>query len=89
MIDDIFEHIIYDGFPFVTPAAIEPSLRGRTLTINGVSKAYAMTGWRIGYAGGPSALIRPWPSCRVNQPPVRRRSARRQPLRRSMGQRRS
>lgn len=58
MVDDIYEHIIYDGFRFVTPAAIEPSLRGRTLTINGVSKAYAMTGWRIGYAGGPSALIR-------------------------------
>ncbi|MBW5438489.1 pyridoxal phosphate-dependent aminotransferase [Bradyrhizobium canariense] len=58
MVDDIYEHIVYDEFRFVTPAAIEPSLRDRTLTINGVSKAYAMTGWRIGYAGGPSALIR-------------------------------
>ncbi|MGL3210575.1 pyridoxal phosphate-dependent aminotransferase [Bradyrhizobium sp. BR 1433] len=58
MVDDIYEHIIYDGFRFVTPAAIEPSLRDRTLTINGVSKAYAMTGWRIGYAGGPRTLIR-------------------------------
>nr|WP_249805611.1 pyridoxal phosphate-dependent aminotransferase [Bradyrhizobium sp. 76] len=58
MVDDIYEHILYDEFRFVTPAAIEPSLRERTLTINGVSKAYAMTGWRIGYAGGPSALIR-------------------------------
>lgn len=57
MSDDIYEHIIYDNFRFVTPAALEPSLRSRTLTINGVSKAYAMTGWRIGYAGGPSALI--------------------------------
>lgn len=58
MVDDIYEHIIYDELRFVTPAAIEPSLRGRILTVNGVSKAYAMTGWRIGYAGGPSALIR-------------------------------
>lgn len=58
IVDDIYEHIVYDDFRFVTPAAIEPSLRDRTLTVNGVSKAYAMTGWRIGYAGGPSALIR-------------------------------
>ncbi|MCP3468986.1 pyridoxal phosphate-dependent aminotransferase [Bradyrhizobium sp. CCGUVB1N3] len=58
MVDDIYEHIVYDGFRFVTPAAIEPALRNRTLTVNGVSKAYAMTGWRIGYGGGPSALIR-------------------------------
>lgn len=58
MVDDIYEHIVYDDFRFVTPAAIEPSLRNRVLTVNGVSKAYAMTGWRIGYAGGPSALIR-------------------------------
>ncbi|MGY2812029.1 pyridoxal phosphate-dependent aminotransferase [Bradyrhizobium sp. USDA 4506] len=57
MVDDIYEHIIYDGIRFVTPAAIEPLLRDRTLTINGVSKAYAMTGWRIGYGGGPRALI--------------------------------
>ncbi|MCP3379884.1 MULTISPECIES: pyridoxal phosphate-dependent aminotransferase [unclassified Bradyrhizobium] len=58
MVDDIYEHIVYDGFRFATPAAIEPALRSRTLTINGVSKAYAMTGWRIGYGAGPSALIR-------------------------------
>lgn len=58
MVDDMYEHIVYDGFRFVTPAAIEPRLKDRTLTINGVSKAYAMTGWRIGYAGGPKALIR-------------------------------
>ncbi|WP_244561144.1 pyridoxal phosphate-dependent aminotransferase [Bradyrhizobium canariense] len=58
MVDDIYEHIVYDDFRFVTPAAIEPSLRDRILTVNGVSKAYAMTGWRIGYAGGPAELIR-------------------------------
>jgi aspartate aminotransferase len=57
MVDDIYEHVVYDGFQFVTPAGLEPGLRDRTLTINGVSKAYAMTGWRIGYAGGPKALI--------------------------------
>ncbi|MFC8749028.1 pyridoxal phosphate-dependent aminotransferase [Pseudomonas oryzihabitans] len=57
MVDDMYEHILYDGFSFVTPAALEPRLRERTLTINGVSKAYAMTGWRLGYAGGPKALI--------------------------------
>ncbi|MCD1264354.1 aspartate aminotransferase [Shinella sumterensis] len=58
MVDDMYEHIVYDGFRFVTPVAIEPRLKSRTLTINGVSKAYAMTGWRIGYAGGPKALIK-------------------------------
>jgi aspartate aminotransferase len=55
--DDIYEHIAYDGFKFVTPAQIEPKLYDRTLTINGVSKAYSMTGWRIGFAGGPQELI--------------------------------
>jgi len=55
--DDIYEHLLYDGQPFVTPAQIAPSLRGRTLTVNGVSKAYAMTGWRIGYGAGPAELI--------------------------------
>jgi aspartate aminotransferase len=55
--DDIYEHIVYDDFDFVTPAQIEPRLRTRTLTVNGVSKAYAMTGWRIGYAAGPVELI--------------------------------
>jgi aspartate aminotransferase len=58
MVDDMYEHIAYDNFKFTTPAAIEPRLKDRTLTINGVSKAYAMTGWRIGYAGGPKALIK-------------------------------
>ena len=56
--DDIYEHLTYDGFKFVTPAQIEPKLYERTLTMNGVSKAYSMTGWRIGYAGGPSELIK-------------------------------
>ncbi|MFT5599515.1 MAG: aspartate aminotransferase, partial [Chitinophagales bacterium] len=56
--DDIYEHIVYDDFEFVTPAQIEPKLRSRTLTVNGVSKAYAMTGWRIGYAAGPVELIK-------------------------------
>ncbi|MCS3727124.1 pyridoxal phosphate-dependent aminotransferase [Bradyrhizobium betae] len=55
--DDIYEHLIYDGMPFVTAAALEPSLKSRTLTVNGVSKAYAMTGWRVGYGGGPRELI--------------------------------
>ena len=58
MSDDIYEHIIYDGFEVTTPAQIEPALYNRTLTVNGASKAYAMTGWRIGYAGGPEPLIK-------------------------------
>ena len=57
MSDDMYEHITYDGFTFCTPAEVEPLLYDRTLTVNGVSKAYAMTGWRIGYAGGPEHLI--------------------------------
>lgn len=57
MADDIYEHLIYGDAEFATPAAVEPRLKNRTLTINGVSKAYAMTGWRIGYAGGPAWLI--------------------------------
>lgn len=57
MSDDIYEHLIYDGFEFCTIAQVEPRLKARTLTINGLSKAYAMTGWRLGYAGGPKALI--------------------------------
>jgi aspartate aminotransferase len=56
--DDIYEHLVYDDFQFVTPAALEPRLKDRCLTMNGVAKAYAMTGWRIGYAGGPPELIR-------------------------------
>ena len=55
--DDIYEHLTYDGFEFATIAQVEPRLYERTLTMNGVSKAYAMTGWRIGYAGGPVELI--------------------------------
>ena len=58
MTDDMYEHIIYDDFEFTTPAQIEPELYDRTLTLNGVSKAYAMTGWRIGYAAGPEELIK-------------------------------
>jgi aspartate aminotransferase len=56
--DDIYEHLVYDGFKFTTPASIEPRLKDRTLTLNGVSKAYSMTGWRIGYGGGPEPLIK-------------------------------
>ena len=57
MSDDMYEHLAFDGFRFCTPAQVEPQLYERTLTCNGVSKAYAMTGWRIGYAGGPEPLI--------------------------------
>jgi aspartate aminotransferase len=57
MTDDMYEHIAFPGFTFATPAQVEPGLAERTLTVNGVSKAYAMTGWRIGYAAGPNALI--------------------------------
>jgi aspartate aminotransferase len=58
MTDDVYEHLIYDGLKFATFARCNPHLRERTLTINGVSKAFAMTGWRIGYAGGPKTLIK-------------------------------
>jgi aspartate aminotransferase len=58
MTDDMYEHLVFDDFKFCTPAQVEPRLYDRTLTINGVSKAYAMTGWRIGYAAGPVALIK-------------------------------
>jgi aspartate aminotransferase len=58
MTDDMYEHLVYDGFEFATAAQVEPRLYERTLTVNGVSKAYCMTGWRIGYAGGPVALIK-------------------------------
>ncbi len=57
MTDDMYEHLAYDGFRICTPAQVEPGLYERTLTCNGVSKAYAMTGWRIGYAAGPEPLI--------------------------------
>ncbi|MFO1090493.1 MAG: pyridoxal phosphate-dependent aminotransferase [Hyphomicrobiales bacterium] len=56
--DDMYEHLVYDDFTFVTPAQVEPQLYERTLTMNGVSKAYCMTGWRIGYGAGPEALIK-------------------------------
>lgn len=56
--DDIYEHVVYDGFEFATMAQAAPELYSRTLTMNGLSKAYAMTGWRIGYAGGPEWLIK-------------------------------
>ncbi len=58
MTDDMYEHLVYDGFEFATPAQVEPALYDRTLTCNGVSKAYAMTGWRIGYAAGPEQIIK-------------------------------
>jgi aspartate aminotransferase len=56
--DDMYEHLVYGDFVYKTPAQVEPALYDRTLTMNGVSKAYAMTGWRIGYAAGPEKLIR-------------------------------
>ncbi|MDT4865172.1 Aspartate aminotransferase [compost metagenome] len=55
--DDMYEHLVYGGFEYLTIAQVAPDLYDRTLTVNGVSKAYAMTGWRIGYAGGPKPLI--------------------------------
>ena len=58
MADDIYEKIVYDDFVFATVAQVSPALKDRTLTVNGVSKAYAMTGWRVGFAGGPEPLIR-------------------------------
>jgi aspartate aminotransferase len=56
--DDIYEHLLYDGMKFVTIAEVEPALHERTVTMNGVSKTYSMTGWRLGYAGAPEAMIR-------------------------------
>ena len=56
--DDMYEHLVYDDFEFSSTAQVEPRLYERTLTLNGVSKAYCMTGWRIGYAGGPEFLIK-------------------------------
>jgi aspartate aminotransferase len=58
MSDDMYEHLVYDDFVFFTPAQLEPRLYERALTVNGVSKTYCMTGWRIGYAGGPESLIK-------------------------------
>jgi len=56
--DDIYEHLLYDGLKFFTPVSVEPGIYDRTLTMNGLSKAYCMTGWRLGYAAGPEALIK-------------------------------
>ncbi len=56
--DDMYEHLLYDGLEFFTPAQVEPGLYDRTLTMNGLSKAYCMTGWRLGYAAGPEPLIK-------------------------------
>lgn len=56
--DDMYEHLVYDGFEFCTIAEVEPRLKDRTLTVNGVSKTYAMTGWRVGFCGGPRDLIK-------------------------------
>lgn len=58
LVDDMYEHLVYDGFEFTTPVQVEPKLKDRTLTVNGVSKAYSMTGWRIGYAAGPKEIIK-------------------------------
>ena len=82
MTDDMYEHIWYADFPFATIAQVCPDLYDRTLTVNGVSKAYAMTGWRIGYAGGPAWLIRA--SCSRSRPPTRARFRRRRRWPRSM-----
>ena len=65
--DDMYEHLTYGDFKFVTPVEIEPGLKDRTLTMNGVSKAYAMTGWRIGYAAGPAQLIKAMDSIQSQQ----------------------
>ncbi|HUS97175.1 MAG TPA: pyridoxal phosphate-dependent aminotransferase [Hyphomicrobiaceae bacterium] len=67
MTDDIYEHLVYGDYKFVTPVEVEPSLYDRTLTVNGVSKAYAMTGWRIGYAAGPEKLIKAMDSAMSQQ----------------------
>jgi aspartate aminotransferase len=58
MTDDMYEHLVYDGFEFCTIAEVEPALKERTLTVNGASKTYAMTGWRVGFCGGPKDLIK-------------------------------
>ncbi len=65
--DDMYEHLVYGDFTYVTPAEIEPGLYDRTLTMNGVSKAYAMTGWRIGYGAGPQHLIKAMDSLQSQQ----------------------
>ncbi len=80
MTDDMYEHVLYDDFRYMTIAQVEPRLYDRTLTVNGVSKAYCMTGWRIGYGGGPTHLIKAMARFSRTRPPTRARSAR---LRRS------
>ena len=79
MVDDMYKHLVYDGFVFATMAEVAPDLQDRTLTINGVSKAYCMTGWRIGYATGPKALIKAMARFSHNLPltRIRLRSGRR------------
>ena len=78
MADDMYEHLLYDGFEFASLAQVEPQLYDRTLTVNGVSKAYAMTGWRIGYAGGPEPLIKAMAMISaVDLQPLRSRKGRR------------
>src|ERR1700686_1225956 len=68
MTDDMYEHLVYDDFDYKTIAQVEPRLYERTLTVNGVSKAYCMTGWRIGYAGGPKGLIKAVGAIQANSP---------------------
>ena len=87
MTDDIYEHILFDRRPFHTMAEAAPELFDRTLTINGVSKAYAMTGWRIGYAGGPRPLIGAIRTLLGQVRPMHRPSARRRPSRHSPARR--
>jgi aspartate aminotransferase len=74
MADDMYEHIVYDNFEFSTIAQVEPELYDRTLTVNGCSKAYSMTGWRIGFAGGPAWLIKAGVRRRLRRRRRRRRS---------------
>jgi aspartate aminotransferase len=83
--DDIYEHLVFDGAPFATMAQVAPRLAHRTLTMNGVSKAYAMTGWRIGYATGPRpGWWRPWKPCKASRPPAPAASRSMPPLRRCL-----
>ncbi len=86
MSDDMYEHLVFDGFQHATMAAVAPDLADRTLTVSGVSKTYAMTGWRIGFAAGPKALIK----AMVNmQGQVDRRRVHGRPGRRRRGARRA
>ena len=87
--DDIYEHLIFDGASFHTIAQLEPRLRDRTLTMNGVSKAYAMTGWRSNSAPVPGGCSKQWTSCRVSKRPDLAPFRSTRQLRRSMGRRTS